>query len=66
MTRTRYEPDFKLRIVREALRTRNASVVARRYNLARNLVACWVRQYVMIGRLRCLRSATARDLRPTS
>ncbi|MGE5481310.1 MAG: transposase [Bacteroidota bacterium] len=49
MTRTRYEPDFKLRVVREALETRNASVVARRHNLAPNLVARWVRQYSAQG-----------------
>ena len=45
MTRTRYEPDFKPRVVREALETRNASLVARRHNLAPNLVARCVRQY---------------------
>ncbi|MGE5483332.1 MAG: transposase [Bacteroidota bacterium] len=45
MTRTRYEPDFKLRVVREALETRNAFLVARRHNLAPKLVARWVRQY---------------------
>ncbi|TYO92762.1 transposase [Desulfallas thermosapovorans] len=45
MTRKQYPPEIKMQIVKEAMETGNASIVARRHSIAASLVARWVRCY---------------------
>lgn len=45
LTKKQYSPDIKMQIVKEAMETGNASIVARRHNIAPSLVACWARCY---------------------
>lgn len=49
MTRKQYPPEIKMQIVKEAMETGNASIVARRHNIAASLVARWVRCYKRHG-----------------
>lgn len=45
VSRQKFDPDFKLRVVLEAIEAGNGSVVARRYELAPAVVNRWVRSY---------------------
>jgi len=49
LNRKQYSPEMKMQIVKEALETGNASIVARRYDIASSLVARWVRCYKQYG-----------------
>ncbi|MBC7129654.1 transposase [Candidatus Bathyarchaeota archaeon] len=49
MTRKQYSPEMKMQIVKETLETGNASIVARRHDIAPSLVARWVRCYKRYG-----------------
>ena len=49
MNRKHYSPEMKMQIVKEALETGNASIVARRHDIASSLVARWVRCYKQYG-----------------
>ncbi|MGB9846810.1 MAG: transposase [Desulfotomaculales bacterium] len=49
MNRKQYSPEMKMQIVKEALETGNASIVARRHDIASSLVARWVRYYKQYG-----------------
>ncbi|MDT2295289.1 transposase [Paenibacillus larvae] len=45
MRRTKYSNEFKVQVVKEALETRNKAAVARRYELASNMLHRWVKEY---------------------
>lgn len=45
MKRTRHSNDFKLQIVKEALESGNKAAVARRYEIATNMLHRWVKDY---------------------
>jgi transposase len=45
MKRKRYSQDFRMQVVKEALETGNASLVARRYEIHNGVVNRWVREY---------------------
>lgn len=45
MKRTKHPTEFKLQVVKEALETGNKSAVARRYEIAVNMLHRWVRDY---------------------
>jgi transposase len=45
MKRTKYSNEFKVQVVKEALETRNKAAVARRYELASNMLHRWVKEY---------------------
>lgn len=47
--RRRHSAETKLKVVRESLETGNATLVARRHDLAPGLVSKWVRQYKQYG-----------------
>ncbi len=49
MHRKRYDAEFKIRVVREAIETGNGSIVARRYDIAPVMVSRWVRSYKAHG-----------------
>jgi len=49
LTRKQYSPEQKLQIIKEALETGNASIVARRHDISTSLVSKWVRQYKREG-----------------
>lgn len=49
MNRKHYSPEMKMQIVKEALETGNASIVARRHDIAPSLVARWTRCYKRYG-----------------
>ncbi|MCL6449235.1 MAG: transposase [Armatimonadetes bacterium] len=49
MTRKQYSPEMKMQIVKETLETGNASIVARRHDIAPSLVARWARCYKRYG-----------------
>jgi transposase-like protein len=44
MKRKRYSDDFKMQVVKEAIETGNKTAVARRYELAPNMVQRWVKE----------------------
>lgn len=52
MNRKRYSSEMKMQVVKEALETGNASIVARRHDIAPSLVARWVRYYKRYGAFR--------------
>jgi len=41
----KYEPEFKQKIIKEALETGNCSIVGRKHNISSSIVARWVREY---------------------
>jgi transposase-like protein len=45
MKRNRYSQEFKLQVIKEALETGNKSAVARRYEIASNMLHRWIREY---------------------
>lgn len=45
MKRTRHSNEFKVQVVKEALETGNKAAVARRYELASNMLHRWVKDY---------------------
>ena len=45
LSRQKYDVDFKVRVVQEAIETGNGSIVARRYGLAPAVVNRWARSY---------------------
>ncbi|MCY9525716.1 transposase [Paenibacillus larvae] len=45
MRRTKYSNEFKVQVVKEALETRNKAAVARRYELASNMLHRWIKEY---------------------
>lgn len=45
MKRKRYSQDFRMQVVKEALETGNASLVARRHEIHNGIVSRWVREY---------------------
>ncbi|SDI31159.1 transposase [Alteribacillus bidgolensis] len=45
MKRHVYSNDFKLQVVKEALETGNKALVARRYELSKNLIYRWTKEY---------------------
>ncbi|HAE62432.1 MAG TPA: IS3 family transposase [Eubacteriaceae bacterium] len=45
MTRKKYSDEFKQQIVKEAIETGNMSLVARQHEIAKSMVAKWVKQY---------------------
>lgn len=49
MHRKKYDAEYKLRVVQEAIQTRNSSAVARRYEVAPTMVARWLRNYKAHG-----------------
>ena len=49
MVRKQYSPEMKMQIVKEAMETGNASIVARRHDIATSLVARWTRCYKRYG-----------------
>ncbi|AFV12604.1 transposase [Thermacetogenium phaeum DSM 12270] len=49
MNRKQYSPEMKMQIVKETLETGNASIVARRHDIAPSLVARWARCYKRYG-----------------
>jgi transposase len=49
MVKKQYSPEMKMQIVKEAMETGNASLVARRHDLAPSLVARWTRCYKRYG-----------------
>ena len=49
MNRKQYSPEMKMQIVKETLETGNASIVARRHDVAPSLVARWTRCYKRYG-----------------
>ncbi|MGI6574923.1 MAG: transposase [bacterium] len=48
-TRRQHSAETKLKVVREALETGNAALVARRHDLSSSMVTRWVRQYKQNG-----------------
>jgi len=49
MKRKKYTPEFKLKIVKEAIETGNSSFVVRNHQLGSSMVSRWVRQYKAAG-----------------
>ncbi|MGI6574363.1 MAG: transposase [bacterium] len=49
-TRRQHSAETKLKVVREALETGNAALVARRHDLSSSMVTKWVRQTVQTER----------------
>jgi len=49
MKRKKYSPEFKLKVVKEAIETGNNSLVARNHQLGSSMVSRWVRQYKAVG-----------------
>jgi transposase-like protein len=49
MIKKQYSSEMKMQIVKEAMETGNASIVARRYEVAPSLVARWARCYKRYG-----------------
>lgn len=45
MKRNRYSQEFKLQVIKESLETGNKSAVARRYEIAANMLHRWIREY---------------------
>lgn len=45
LTKHKYSPELKEKVVKEALETGNNSLVARRHDMAKHLVGDWVRAY---------------------
>ncbi|MFB4166324.1 transposase [Alteribacillus sp. JSM 102045] len=45
MKRQVYSNDFKLQVVKEALETGNKALVARRYELSKNIIYRWTKEY---------------------
>lgn len=45
MNRRRYTPEFKAQIAREAIEVGNVSLVARKHELGKSMVARWVNEY---------------------
>jgi transposase-like protein len=45
MKRQRYSNEFKVQVVKEALEVGNQSAVARRYEIANNVLYRWIREY---------------------
>ena len=49
MAKKQYSPEIKMQIVKETMETGNASIVARRYDVAPSLVARWTKCYKKYG-----------------
>lgn len=45
MKRTKHSTNFKLQLVKEALETGNKAAVARRYEIATNMLHRWINEY---------------------
>ncbi|OIJ17974.1 transposase [Anaerobacillus alkalidiazotrophicus] len=45
MKRTRHPKEFKIQVAKELIKTGNAALVARRYELSPNMVNRWVKEY---------------------
>lgn len=45
MTRTQYTPEQKLRVAREAVETGSITMVSRRHEIAKSVIARWVKLY---------------------
>jgi transposase len=45
-----YDPEFKEKVIKEAIETGNQSLVGRKYDLNKSLVSHWVRSYKGNGR----------------
>jgi transposase len=48
-SRRKYDPDFKMQVIKEALETGNCAAVARRHDLHSSVVSRWVRNYKTQG-----------------
>jgi len=49
LTKKQYPPEIKMQIVKEAMETGNASIVARKHDISASLVNRWVRNYKKHG-----------------
>ncbi|MBT9151783.1 MAG: hypothetical protein DDT40_01979 [candidate division WS2 bacterium] len=49
LTKKQYSPEMRIQIVKETLETGNASIVARRHEVAPSLVARWTKCYKRYG-----------------
>jgi transposase len=45
MTRNKHSKEFKLQIIKEAMETGNKAAVARRYEIAANMLRRWMKEY---------------------
>ncbi|TDT51970.1 transposase [Fonticella tunisiensis] len=45
VTKRKFTPEFKEKLIKEAIETGNASLVARQYEISPSLLSRWVRQY---------------------
>ena len=45
MKRNKHSKEFKLQVIKEAMETGNKAVVARRYELAANMLHRWIKEY---------------------
>lgn len=59
MRRKKYSPEFKLKVVKEAIETGNSSLVARNHQLGSSMVSRWVRQYKAVGESNFLAGKTS-------
>jgi len=59
MKRKKYSPEFKLKVVKEAIETGNNSLVARNHQLGSSMVSRWVRQYKAVGESNFLAGKTS-------
>ncbi|KUK10295.1 MAG: Integrase, catalytic region [Clostridia bacterium 41_269] len=61
MKRRKHPPEFKLKVVKEAIEIGNCSLAARKYNLRKSLVSKWVRAYKNAGEQNFLGGKTSTD-----
>jgi len=61
MKRRKHPPEFKLKVVKEAIEIGNCSLAARKYNLSKGLVSKWVRTYKNAGEQNFLEGKTSTD-----
>lgn len=66
MKRKRYSPEFKLKVVKEAIETGNGAMVARKHELNPNMVNRWVRTYKVVGEKNFLDGKTSLKNRTTA
>ena len=45
MKRNKHSKEFKLQVIKEAIETGNKAAVARRYELATNMLHRWIKEY---------------------
>jgi len=66
MKRRYHSPDFKLKVVKEALETGNSAMVVRKHELSSSMVSKWVRTYKAVGEKNFLEGRTSQGKGNTS